>query len=176
MSARRLTREEARHRTRRAILDAARAQFTERGYRGASLDDIAETAGYSKGAVYSNWSGKEALFLDLLDEAQTEQPSGIDISAGGWALATLEFFVDAVRSPETRAALADRYRQARYDIGAGLGQGRADPSWATWDELASVAMALGSGLIIQTAIDDDAIDGSLADRVMRHLLEGASPD
>lgn len=172
MCARRLTRKEARLQTRRAILAAARTLFTERGYRGASIDDIAETAGYSKGAVYSNWANKEALFLDLMDETRTDGSGGLDIEPGGWALATLEFFVEAVRSPATRAALADRYRQARNEIGAGIGQGRPHPSWATWEELASVAMALGSGLIIQAALDDEAIDTTLADRIMRQLLAG----
>ena len=83
----RLTREEARGRTRRAILDAARALFTEHGYRGASLDDIAETAGYSKGAVYSNWLSKEALFLELLDEERTDGTGGMSTTAGPWTQA-----------------------------------------------------------------------------------------
>ncbi len=166
----RLTREEARHRTRRAILDAARALFTQHGYRGASLDDIAETAGYSKGAVYSNWPSKEALFLELLDEASTDGTSGMSTTAGPWQLATLEFFVEAVRSPDTRAALATRYQQARRDIGTAVGGGRPHPSWATWDEVAASAMAIGTGLIIQAALDPDAVDPTLANRVIDQLL------
>jgi AcrR family transcriptional regulator len=170
MAQQRLTREEARGRTRRAILAAARALFTEHGYRGASLDDIAETAGYSKGAVYSNWPSKEALFLELLDEERTDGTGGMSTTAGPWQLATLEFFVEAVRSPETRQELAARYQQARRDIGAAVGRGRPHPPWATWDEVAAAAMAIGTGLIIQTALDPDAIHPELANRVIGRLL------
>ena len=83
--------------------------------RGASLDDIAEVAGYSKGAVFSHSASKEALFLGLLDG---EAPGG----------------------------------------GAAIAHGRPNPPWATWEEVASVVMALGSGLNIQSAVDETAID------------------
>jgi AcrR family transcriptional regulator len=171
---RRRTRAEARSATREAIVSAARRLFAERGYRGASLDDIAEVAGFSKGAVYSNWPSKEMLFLELLDTASADQPSeGLSTEPTGWALATLDFFIEAIRNPDMRAALADRYREARRSIGPGLAGSRPDPAWATWEELASVAMALGSGLIIQAAIDDQAVEPTLAGRVMRHLLDDA---
>lgn len=42
--------------------------FLRRGFHAASLDEIAEVAGYTKGAVYSNFAGKDALFLAVLDE------------------------------------------------------------------------------------------------------------
>jgi AcrR family transcriptional regulator len=172
---RRRTRAEARSETREAILSAARRLFAERGYRGASLDDIAEAAGFSKGAVYSNWPGKEALFLELLDTARTEQPADqLSTEPTGWALATLDFFVEAVRNPNTRGLLADRYREARRSLGPGLAQDRPDPAWATWEELATVAMALGTGLIIQAAIDERAVDPTLAGRVLQRLLQDMS--
>lgn len=169
---RRQTRAEARAQTRTAILVVARRLFTERGYRGASLDAIAEEAGFSKGAVYSNWSSKEALFLDLLDAARPDRPAdGLSTEPTGWALATLDFFIEAIGNPDTRRALADRYREARSSLGSSLGDDRAEPGWATWDEIASVAMALGSGLIIQAAIDGEAIDPTLAGRVMQRLMD-----
>jgi len=169
---RRRTRAEARAETRTAILAAARQLFTERGYRGASLDEIADVAGFSKGAVYSNWPSKEALFLELLDAARSEQATDtLSTQPTGWALATLDFFVEAVRSPDTRGVLADRYREARRSLAPGLAQGRPEPTWVTWEELATVAMALGSGLIIQAAIDDRAVDPGLIERVMQHLLD-----
>jgi len=173
---RRRTRAESRAETRAAILDVARHLFAERGYRGASLDSIAEAAGFSKGAVYSNWPSKEALFLDLLDSARVEQPSdGLSTEPTGWAIATLDFFIEAIGNPETRRLLAERYRQARASLGSGIGRGGADPGWATWEEVASVAMALGSGLIIQAAIDEQAVDPTLANRVMQRLL-GTPPE
>jgi len=169
---RRRTRAEARTETRAAILAAARRLFAERGYRGASLDEIADVAGFSKGAVYSNWPSKEALFLELLDTVSAERPAdSLSTQPSGWALATLDFFLEAIRNPDTRRLLADRYREARRSIAPGLGMDRPDPGWATWEELATVAMALGSGLMIQAAIDDASVEPTLAGRVMQRLLE-----
>jgi hypothetical protein len=59
-------------------------------------------------------------------------------------------------------------------VGADLAQGRHPPHWATWEELASVAMALGSGLIIQAAVDETAVDPTLVGRIMHRLLPEAS--
>lgn len=172
MGRRRLSRDEARKKTRDEILTAARRLFGEHGYRGASLEQIADAAGYTKGAVYSNWSGKEALFLELLDrEAEDGGYAEYDTEPGTWAMATLEFFVDAVSSPEVRSALAERYRQARKEAGRRMSRGRDDPDWATWEEIAALAMAVGSGLIIQNAIDPDALERDLAERVMRRLTD-----
>jgi AcrR family transcriptional regulator len=65
----RLTQSEAREQTRRSLLDAARRVFGKRGFGGAALDDIAEEAGYTRGALYYNFpGGKEDLFLALLED------------------------------------------------------------------------------------------------------------
>src|SRR5438477_12819933 len=53
---------------RAALLEAALGVFAERGYRDASVDEIAERAGYSKGAIYFHFSGKDDLFFALLEE------------------------------------------------------------------------------------------------------------
>lgn len=63
----RLTRIERKERTRADLVDAARRVFLRRGFHGASLDEIAEAAGYTKGAVYSNFAGKDDLYLALLE-------------------------------------------------------------------------------------------------------------
>lgn len=70
---RRLTRSEAKARTRAALLAAARQVFTRGGYPGASLDQIAAEAGYTKGAVYAHFASKEELFLALLAEGLFHQ-------------------------------------------------------------------------------------------------------
>lgn len=170
----RLTRAEAREQTRRAILKTARQHFSDKGYRGATLEEIAEAAGYSKGAVYSNWSGKDTLFLALLDEERsnaggTALPA--DTAATGWALATLDFFLEAVHNPEIREALAARYREVRRRIGASLaGADGAEPEWASWEEIGSAVMALGSGLIIQSALDPTSIDSTLLERAVEQMM------
>jgi len=64
----RLTRPERKERTRTDLVAAAREVFERHGFHRASLEQIAEEAGYTKGAVYSNFAGKDELFLAVLDE------------------------------------------------------------------------------------------------------------
>jgi AcrR family transcriptional regulator len=62
----RVPRSERKARTREELLAAARAVFLRRGFHAATLDEIADEAGYTKGAVYSNFVGKDDLYLALL--------------------------------------------------------------------------------------------------------------
>jgi AcrR family transcriptional regulator len=64
----RLTRTEQQARTRAALLDAAGRVFVERGFHGASVEAITLEAGYSRGAFYSNFSSKEELFAELVQD------------------------------------------------------------------------------------------------------------
>ncbi len=64
---RRLTREESRALTRMRLLASARELMAREGYENVSIDRIADGAGYSKGAFYSNFSSKEEIFLELLE-------------------------------------------------------------------------------------------------------------
>jgi AcrR family transcriptional regulator len=64
----RRTRRASQAQTRADLIAAARQVFLARGFYAASLDEIAELAGYTKGAVYSNFAGKDDLFLALLAE------------------------------------------------------------------------------------------------------------
>ena len=61
--AERWTQERRREHTRNLLLDAAKDVFARRGFEGASLEEIAEAAGYTRGAIYKHFSGKEELFL-----------------------------------------------------------------------------------------------------------------
>jgi AcrR family transcriptional regulator len=63
----RMTREESQAQTRAKLISVAQTLFTRDGYAATSLERIADEAGFSKGAVYSNFDGKESLFLDVLD-------------------------------------------------------------------------------------------------------------
>ncbi|WP_310630959.1 TetR/AcrR family transcriptional regulator [Paraburkholderia sp.] len=63
----RMTREASQAQTREKLIDVAQTLFARDGYAATSLERIADEAGFSKGAVYSNFDGKEALFLDVLD-------------------------------------------------------------------------------------------------------------
>jgi AcrR family transcriptional regulator len=75
---RRLSRPEAQALTRRRLLDAAAEVFGERGFRSASLTDVADRAGYTIGAVYSNFATKDALFHALMRERLELTEAGLD--------------------------------------------------------------------------------------------------
>jgi AcrR family transcriptional regulator len=66
----RLTREESRAQTRATLIAVGRAHFLRYGLGGAVAEKIAEDAGYSRGALYSNFDGKEELFLAVIREEQ----------------------------------------------------------------------------------------------------------
>jgi AcrR family transcriptional regulator len=69
----RLTRAESHAQTRERLLVAARQVFARHGFGGASVDMIAAEAGYSKGAIYSNFETKEAVLFELLERYAEEQ-------------------------------------------------------------------------------------------------------
>ena len=64
----RLTRQESRARTQSMLLEAAGKTFRKLGFEGAAVEDIAEGAGFSRGAFYANFESKDDLFIALLDQ------------------------------------------------------------------------------------------------------------
>ena len=90
----RLTREQSKAHTRERLLNAARTVFARGGYHGATVDEIASEAGFSTGALYSNFDGKEDLFLALMereiDAHAREIPAAVETRA--------------IRSPSARGA------------------------------------------------------------------------
>jgi AcrR family transcriptional regulator len=86
MATTRVTRAERQARTRADLLAAARRVFLRRGFHGASLEEIAQEAGYTKGAVYSNFADKDALYLAVLEahyEERIEAYAGIMLEGEG---------------------------------------------------------------------------------------------
>src|SRR5260370_11763687 len=73
MSLEPLTPQRRREMTRQHLLEAAAIVFTRNGFHGSTLDEVAATAGFTKGAVYSNFKSKDELFLALLDERVERQ-------------------------------------------------------------------------------------------------------
>jgi AcrR family transcriptional regulator len=79
----RLTRAQQQERTRAAVLTAAKAEFTERGYATAKVDRIAERAELTRGAVYSNFPSKRALYLAVLIDMVERAAAAEHGTAGG---------------------------------------------------------------------------------------------
>src|ERR1044071_906124 len=69
----RMTRAQSQAQTRADLVRTARRLFFEDGYHPTSLDKVADAAGYSKGAVYSNFRNKDELCLAVLDEVRGER-------------------------------------------------------------------------------------------------------
>jgi AcrR family transcriptional regulator len=131
----RLSRAEQNDRNRALLLDAARRVFLERGYYAATLDQIADEAGFSKGAVYSRFASKADMFLALLEDRITERAGQNTQLAGelagtgnfsallelaeqaergapGWRLLVTEFRVHAARDPELNRRYAALHARA----------------------------------------------------------------
>jgi AcrR family transcriptional regulator len=133
-----LSRRERQEQTRALLLDAASLVFARRGYHDARLEEIAAEAGFSTGAVYSNFAGKQELFLALADREVAERIAELDglaesIEAGGdaaaetgqrfrellerdreWPLLFYEFWSFGVRNAQIQDEFAVR-RQAVQD-------------------------------------------------------------
>ncbi|WP_433716301.1 TetR/AcrR family transcriptional regulator [Nocardia sp. CA-084685] len=73
----RLTRAQQQDATRRKVLAAAKSEFAQRGFRGATVDGIAERADMTRGAVYSNFPGKRALYLAVLAHEAEQAPATV---------------------------------------------------------------------------------------------------
>jgi AcrR family transcriptional regulator len=81
-SPRRMTREERRRLTREQLLIAAQEVFEERGYADSSLEEIADRAGFTRKAVYSNFSGKAELLLEIVERRFQSHIDKVDAILG----------------------------------------------------------------------------------------------
>jgi len=117
----RLTREQSRAQTRERLLASAAVVFAREGYAGASVDRIAEEAGYSKGALYSNFASKDELFFELFDYYAGGQADELcrrlDAAAGHEeAIASVCSWANGLQhEPDLRLLVLDLTRLARND-------------------------------------------------------------
>ena len=134
--AERWTQERRRERTRDLLLEAAEEVFARRGFEGASLEEIAEAAGYTRGAIYKHFGSKAELFLaanrrfneryvhafvDVIDPSTPLEELDLESIAAKWrelsmadvsriALAA-EFDLYVLRNPEIRERVAQQRRE-----------------------------------------------------------------
>lgn len=191
----RVSRSERQARTRTKLIEVAREMFLADGYAATSLDKVAERAGFSKGAVYSNFSGKEELCMAVLDSIHQEQTEGIVAAFTGegdldthidsfaaWAREGLgeprstalesEFGAVARNSPYVALALRTRHREIRTAIETLIETVTADAGIELRmapDRAATTLLSLGIGLGALRSIDHSVDVGVFAD-AMRSLL------
>lgn len=198
----RLSRQERKAQTRERLLDAAAEVFARRGFEAASLDEVAAAAGYTKGAVYSNFAGKTDLLIALLErriEVQSAQYSrrfeGHDAeevalsllqpadqmseSEKQFLVLLVEFWLHAMRDERARLLIAEQYERARMVVGkflvdSGYEKLAEEPRLEPRD-MAIVIEALGTGLAMQAALDPQRVRLALEAEVMAKLLQQPVP-
>lgn len=191
----RKTRTEISSGNRRDLLEAARSQFIAKGFHGASIDAIAAAAGFSKGAVYSQFGGKDELFLALLEtriehrrQTSTELARALAGAEGiaelarhavgasaddvTWQALLLEFRAHAARHPATNVRYAELHRRTIKSVAslvaAVFERGAATPPIAP-ETLAVVFLALGSGLCAEVLVDSTLDIRDIAARIARTI-------
>ena len=186
------TRAERSRRIREELITTAGRVFRRRGYHDTSLDRIAAEAGYTKGAVYSNFSGKDDLFLAIFDR-QVEARFRVLVKAmeaGGhravahryselidqdpeWSMLMVEFTAHAAREPELRAALAQRNRAltARVaEVEGRVSEASTDPAMA--HRISAATLVVASGLVVECMVDPAAVPESIAEDLILRFIEG----
>jgi len=181
----RLSRAEQNDRNRELLFAAARRVFLAKGYHAASLEQIADEAGFSKGVVYSRFASKADMFLTLLED-RIEQRAGQNAKAAapltgsgdfaallelaqraeraapGWRLLVTEFRIHAARDPE----LSRRYAALHARTVAGLAAVLVSISPAGAEslpfpprQLAELLLAIEAGLALEQLASPDALGG-----------------
>jgi AcrR family transcriptional regulator len=182
-------RDEQRALTRRRLLDGAEAVFARSGFHGASVEEIAREAGATTGALYSNFTSKEDLFLALFEERIATdvgdysqivaQGATIEEQARGAAdrwMAILrerpayfplliEFWAYAIREPTLRERLAGGFAALRLASARLVGEAAQrqgyPPNAQVGDFVGTLVYALGNGLALEKLVNPDAVPDSL---------------
>jgi AcrR family transcriptional regulator len=196
---RKLTPEMRRDQIRTYLLEAAAAVFAARGFHGATLDEIAQAAGFTKGAIYSNFGSKEDLFLALVEqreqamleqffsaaapgattaeviEAVSEVYRRLTPTTTEWALWE-EFLLYSLRNPELRAKLDATGKAAFAALVAMVGQ-RFDEAGVTppvaVEDMARLYLAIFDGLARQRALNPDEVPDDLFARLGTFVNDAA---
>jgi AcrR family transcriptional regulator len=196
----RLSRKEKQERTRSSLLQSAAKVFCRHGMDRASIDQVAENAGYTKGAFYANFKNNEELFLAMLDErfelrikeverafADSEEspPDQARHAAADFARSLradpeitrlfLEFFAYAVRNEEFREELLTRFVTLRKRVEQ-VYQRRIDELGLDLDvpvdRIARMVFAIADGWAIWQLLDPDGVDNELLEEMVEFFTIG----
>jgi AcrR family transcriptional regulator len=203
MTRQRLTRAEKSAQTRAQLMGSARQLFLRRGFHAASLELVAEEAGFTIGAVYSRFGSKADLFLAILDEhidrivAEVAQVAGVDQPLGAhaellagrrmallerereWFPLVLEFWSHAARDERLRREFAARHERL---VGAYAGLIEADyarlglPLPLAPEVLARAVVAMGNGVALERLADPGRVPEELLSTMALAFLRGVAAD
>jgi AcrR family transcriptional regulator len=185
--------------TRQHLLDAAAIVFARNGFHGSTLDEVAATAGFSKGAVYSNFKSKDDLFVALLDDRVERQFAVVSevLDTGSHDAAEqfprireifrsdmfwsddfltlwLEFVLYARRNPEAQRKLAASAERSHARVQELIEHEYAavgvTPSYPTGD-LAEISLALFNGLGLDRLVNPSAVTDEMLDTTLTFLYD-----
>ena len=195
----RLTRAESKVRTRERLIWAGRRIFSRTGFHAASVEEIAEAAGFSRGAFYANFADKADLLLCIVEqrddavwaevETVLEQTSPEDMLPAmqawfdrvaldpGLALAWAEMWPQAMRDRALRRRLVQRQERTRGVVSDMLRRycetaGLELP--LPPEHFAAMALALGDGLAAQRHLEPSALPGDIFVQGLAYLWLGSA--
>lgn len=195
----RLTRAERKAETRSSLLEAAATVFARRGMQQASIDAVAEHAGFTKGAVYAHFKSKEELFLAMLDDRFARHAEEIDdllasdaepedqarVGAANfidlissdpeWERLFFEFSAYAARNENFRRELVARRRRLQERM-AELFRRRAEelgvePPFPI-EEIARMTFAMADGIALQKLLDPDSVPDEMYPTMLATFFAG----
>ena len=194
-----LTRKQRQAHTRSCLMKSAAKIFARRGLQHASIEEVAQDAGFTKGAFYANFRSKEELFLAMLDERFSEQLAKLDERMAGegelsdqardaavdfardlsddpvWMRLYFQFAAHAARDEGFRAELVTRMRalRARFaEIFRRRGERLPFPAPVEPDELALMADVIVDGFAIHKLLDPDDFPDELHGRIWGVFVTG----
>jgi AcrR family transcriptional regulator len=195
----RLTRKEKQAKTRSCLLESAAKVFARRGLQQASIDEVAEDAGFTKGAFYANFKSKEELFLAMLDERFQSRIEELDrileaedgMSAQArragdeftrfvgadpeWPRLFFEFAAYAARNDEFREELVTRYRSMRDRLAATYRRRAAEigvePPMDP-DQIALATFAIANGFALEQMLESEAVPSGLHGETLEIFFSG----
>jgi AcrR family transcriptional regulator len=185
--------------SRRELIDAAIEVFAERGYQGASIEEVIRRAGLSKGTFYFNFANKEELFAAVVHDridAPARELIGVTASASGdvptagtvsAGLAELmrtertslmllqEYWAQAARDSDTAARYRVRHASIRDALAEALAARHRHtgvPLHFDAHRLAQAFIALAQGLAMESIVDPDAVDHELFGDILELVYDG----
>ena len=192
----RLTREEKKAQTRERLIEAAAKVFAEKGFAATSLDEVADAAGLTKGAVYSNFENKEDLVRAVLEAHQNRQSGIRDIATAAGTLEEqqaiagrlfsksvseerdaflllLDFTTYALRNPALHEDFLARNRAGRKVIADMLAEnpGGGELFKTDVDRAALIFQAIGNGIALEKLVDPEGVPDDLFDKLLPILIE-----
>lgn len=196
----RLNREESQARTRNLLIEAARREIVKKGFAQASVRDIADAAGFSQGAFYSNFPDKEAILLELVQRHQSEERAKIEAalsqapddaakamagierwaatvnSDADFAVLAIELQLQALRSPSFAQGYNELNRKHRRALGLLVTKlfgllGRQLPGDPV--EIATGFIALGRGMALVSGEGEASRSGRIIVTFLKALIASA---